>query len=134
MLDVGCWMLDKKISMHNFRELKIWQEAMEITKLTFKLSKKFPSSEMYGLTSQINRSAVSIPSNIAEGAGRNSNKEFSQFLNIAMGSCFELETQIILSFEFNYIKKDDLESFVVKLNKLEKMINSLISTLRKQIA
>ncbi len=127
-------MLDKKISMHNFRELKIWQEAMEITKLTFKLSKKFPSSEMYGLTSQINRSAVSIPSNIAEGAGRNSNKEFSQFLNIAMGSCFELETQIILSFEFNYIKKDDLESFVVKLNKLEKMINSLISTLRKQIA
>ena len=110
-------MLDKKISMHNFRELKIWQEAMEITKLTFKLSKKFPSSEMYGLTSQINRSAVSIPSNIAEGAGRNSNKEFSQFLNIAMGSCFELETQIILSFEFNYIKKDDLESFVVKLNK-----------------
>ena len=127
-------MLDKKISMHNFRELKIWQEAMEITKLTFKLSKKFPSSEMYGLTSQINRSAVSIPSNIAEGAGRNSNKEFSQFLNIAMGSCFELETQIILSFEFNYIKKDYLESFVVKLNKLEKMINSLISTLRKQIA
>lgn len=134
MFDLGCWMLDKKISMHNFRELKIWQEAMEITKLTFKLSKKFPSSEMYGLTSQINRSAVSIPSNIAEGAGRNSNKEFSQFLNIAMGSCFELETQIILSFEFNYIKKDDLESFVVKLNKLEKMINSLISTLRKQIA
>ncbi len=67
--------------MHNFRELKIWQDAMKITKLTYKLTKLFPSSEMYGLTSQMNRAAVSIPSNIAEGAGRNSNKEFIQFLN-----------------------------------------------------
>lgn len=74
--------------MHNFRELKIWQDAMKITKLTYKLTKLFPSSEMYGLTSQMNRAAVSIPSNIAEGAGRNSNKEFTQFLNISIGSLF----------------------------------------------
>lgn len=87
--------------MHNFRELKIWQEALEIAKLTYKLTKSFPSSEMYGFTSQMNRAAVSIPSNIAEGAGRNGNKEFTQFLNIAIGSCFELETQIILAFEFD---------------------------------
>lgn len=86
---------------------------------------------MYGLTSQMNRAAVSIPSNIAEGAGRNSNKEFTQFLNISMGSCFELETQIILAFEFNYIKKQDLENFILDINKLERMINSLISTIRK---
>lgn len=119
--------------MHNFRELKIWQEAMQITKLTYKLTKLFPSSEIYGLTSQMNRAAVSIPSNIAEGAGRNSNKEFTQFLNISMGSCFELETQIILAFEFAYIKKEELEKFVLDINRLEKMLNSLISTLRKSI-
>ena len=119
--------------MHNFRELKIWQEALEISKLTYKLTKSFPSSEIYGLTSQMNRAAVSIPSNIAEGAGRNGNKEFTQFLNIAIGSCFELETQIILAFEFAYIKKEELEKFLLDINKLEKMINSLISTLRKQL-
>lgn len=119
--------------MHNFRELKIWQDAMKITKLTYKLTKLFPSSEMYGLTSQMNRAAVSIPSNIAEGAGRNSNKEFTQFLNISIGSCFELETQVILAFEFAYIEKEDLEKFLLDINRLEKMINSLISTLRKNI-
>jgi four helix bundle protein len=119
--------------MHNFRELKIWQDAMKITKLTYKLTKLFQSSEIYGLTSQMNRAAVSIPSNIAEGAGRNSNKEFTQFLNISIGSCFELETQAILAFEFAYIKKEDLEKFVLDINRLEKMINSLISTLRKNL-
>ncbi len=119
--------------MHNFRELKIWQEAMNISKLTYKLTKLFPVSEIYGLTSQMNRAAISIPSNIAEGAGRNSNKEFTQFLNISMGSCFELETQITLAFEFAYIKKEDLEKFVLDINRLEKMLNSLISTLRKNI-
>lgn len=117
--------------MHNFRELKVWQEAMKITKLTYQLTKTFPSSEMYGLMSQMNRAAVSIPSNIAEGAGRNSNKEFSQFLNITMGSCFELETQLIIAFELSYITKEDLEKFIIDLNKLEKMTNSLISALRK---
>src|SRR6218665_873117 len=119
--------------MHNFRELKIWQEAIEVTKFIYKLSKSFPSSEMYGLTSQITRAAVSIPSNIAEGAGRNGNKEFTQFLNIAMGSCFEVETQLTLAYEFTYIKKDDYDSLILHLNKLERMINALISTLNKQM-
>lgn len=119
--------------MHNFRELKIWQEAMEIAKLTYKVTKHFPSSEMYGLTSQMNRAAVSIPSNIAEGAGRNSNKEFTHFLNIAIGSCFELETQITLASEFNYLQKDDTDALLFRLNKLEKMINALITSVRKQI-
>ena len=118
--------------MHNFRELKIWKEAMEITKSTYKLTKTFPNTEIYGLTSQMKRAAVSIPSNIAEGAGRNSNKEFTQFLNIAIGSSFELETQMILAFELSYIQKDDLEIFVLNINKLQKMINALMSTLRTQ--
>lgn len=117
--------------MHNFRELKIWQEAMEITKFVYKKTKVFPISEQYSLTSQMNRAAVSIPSNIAEGAGRNGNKEFTQYLNIAMGSCFELETQMILAYEFGYIDKENLELFISNLNKLEKMINALITSLRK---
>ncbi|MFC6996213.1 four helix bundle protein [Rufibacter roseus] len=81
--------------MHNFKELKIWQEAMTLAKKVFELSASFPANEKYGLTSQINRSAVSVPSNIAEGAGRGSDKEFIQFLNIARGSAFELETQLL---------------------------------------
>jgi four helix bundle protein len=119
--------------MHNFRELKVWQEAMEIAKHTYKATMTFPKSEIYALTSQMNRAAISIPSNIAEGAGRNSNKGFTQFLNIAIGSCFELETQMILAFEFSYIPKDDFDMFILNINKLERMINSLMSTLRKQI-
>jgi four helix bundle protein len=91
----------------------------------------FTSSELYSLTSQINRAAVSIPSNIAEGAGRNGNKEFCQFLNIAIGSCFEFETQMILAHDFGYIKKEDLALFINNINKLEKMINSLIKSVRK---
>ena len=83
--------------MHNFRELTIWKEAMEITKATYSITKKFPASELYGLTSQINRASVSIPSNIAEGSGRNGNNEFVHFLHISIGSCFELETQMILA-------------------------------------
>jgi four helix bundle protein len=120
--------------MHNFRELKVWQEAMEITKRTYKLTRTFPSSEIYGLTSQINRAAVSIPSNIAEGSGRNGNKEFVQFLSISMGSCFEVETQLTLALEFSYLQKDDYDRLILDLNKLEKMINSLISTLKTQFA
>jgi four helix bundle protein len=106
--------------MHNFRELKIWQEAMEISKQTYKLTKQFPSNEIYCLTSQMNRSAVSIPSNIAEGAGRNSNKEFTQFLNIAIGSSFELETQILLAFEFTYIKKGRIRKIYPRFKQIRK--------------
>jgi len=118
--------------MHNFRGLNVWKDAMEVAKQTYKLTKTFPSSEQYRLVSQINKAAVSIPSNIAEGAGRGGNKEFVQFLCIALGSCFELETQLILANEFGYLKKNDLQVLQTRLIKLEKMINSLITTLRKQ--
>ena len=118
--------------MHNFRELKIWKEAMEITKTTYQFTKQFPNHELYGLGSQINRAAVSIPSNIAEGAGRKGNNEFTQFLNIAMGSCFELETQLILAIDLGYIHKDKSETLIIHLQQLERMINGLISNLRNK--
>ena len=90
--------------MHNFKELKVWQEAMSLAKDVFVITRNFPSEEKFGLTSQINRCSVSLPSNIAEGAGRQSDKEFNQFLNIALGSSYELETQLLLSNDFNYIR------------------------------
>ena len=83
----------------NFQDLRIWQKGIEVVKEIYILTKKFPKEELYGLTSQMRRSAVSIPSNIAEGFRRYHNKEYKQFLYIAMGSCAELETQIIISYE-----------------------------------
>jgi len=82
--------------MHNFKELKVWKAGIEIYKTIFELTWSFPGEEKFGLISQITRSAVWIPSNIAEGCGRKSNKELYQFLNIALDSSFELETQIII--------------------------------------
>jgi len=83
--------------MHNLKELKIWHKAMDLFVEVYEASSKFPKEEIYGLTSQIKRSAISIPSNISEGAGRNSNKEFIHFLRIANGSSYELQTQLIIS-------------------------------------
>ena len=91
--------------MHNYKELNVWKGSKEFSVLIYKLTNSFPNSEIYGITAQINRSSVSIPSNIAEGAGRNSNKDFSRFIHIAIGSSFELETQLIIAHEIGFIKK-----------------------------
>jgi four helix bundle protein len=111
--------------MHNFRELKVWKMGIEIAKLVFQLTRSFPAEERYSLTSQLTRCAVSVPSNIAEGCGRKSDKEFNQFLSISLGSAFELETQIILAYEFEYISKDIYEVTIIKINELQKMISGL---------
>jgi four helix bundle protein len=115
--------------MHNFRELKVWQAAIVVCKATYTLTRSFPPSEQYGLTSQITRAAVSIPSNIAEGCGRKSKKEFQQFLSIALGSCFELETQLIISKEFTYITEDQLKQLTNQVTDVQKMLNGLRSSL-----
>jgi four helix bundle protein len=115
--------------MHNFKELKIWQHSMELAKMVYKSTAQFPANEKYGLTSQINRSVVSIPSNIAEGAGRNSAKEFSQFLSIALGSAFELETQLYLAETFGFIDSSELTKLISHLDQIQKMINSFKKTL-----
>lgn len=111
--------------MHNFKELKVWQEAMVLAKEINTITKSFPAEERYGLTSQINRSSISIPSNIAEGAGRSTEKDFNQFLNIALGSAFELETQLLLSNEFNYITKEQTQLLTERVCKVQKMISGL---------
>ncbi len=93
---------------------------MKIAEETYQLSAQFPKEEKFGLKSQIQRAAVSIPSNIAEGSSRNSNKEFAHFLSISLGSSYELETQMILSTEFGFIQEKDFETFESNLIKLQK--------------
>ena len=95
--------------MHDLNKLRIWVKSIELTKKVYELTKTLPDDEKYGLISQIRRCSVSISSNIAEGAGRESVKEFKYFLSIANGSSFELYTQLIIALELDYIKKKDFE-------------------------
>ena len=106
-------------------------EAMNLVTEVYKTTRNFPVEEKYGLVSQINRCAVSIPSNIAEGSGRNSNKEFINFLGIANASSFELETQFIIAKNLGYITSERLESLTTTIVIIQKMIFKLISKLKK---
>lgn len=111
--------------MHNVKELKLWQKAIELTVDVYEATSDFPTEERYGLTSQMRRSAVSIPSNIAEGAGRNSNKEFNQFLGISNGSSYELMTQVVVANRLKMLDDKVSEPLLQKLDELQKMTYNL---------
>lgn len=117
------------MKIHNFKELQVWQKAMDLAVFTYRLTGFFPKEERYGLISQIQRCVVSVPSNIAEGSGRVSKKEFQHFISIAMGSSFELETQVILAFRFNYIKEEQLTDFEKLVTPVQKMCFGLYNSL-----
>ena len=119
--------------MHQYKELKLWQKSIDLVTRIYALTRNFPQIEKFGLVSQINRSAVSIPSNIAEGAGRNSDKEFVQFLAIAHASSFELETQLIISKNLEYISPEELISLTNHLIELQKMNFAFQSKFRTKI-
>ena len=112
--------------MHNFEELKIWQKAMDLTTRVYEMTALLPDNEKYGLTTQIRKSAISIPSNIAEGSGRNTNGEFKNFLGIANGSAKELHTQIVLANRLNLISKETTSPILADLIEIEKMSYALI--------
>jgi four helix bundle protein len=116
--------------MHNFKNLKIWQKSRLLVKEVFITMKNFPVEEKYVLVSQILRSAYSIPSNIAEGSGRPSDKEFIRFLDIALSSAFELETQLILATDINYLSVDELKEIQTLLHQVQKMIYSFRMNLK----
>ena len=97
--------MEQKI--RSFRDLRVWRKGMELVKEVYQATKNFPKAEQFGLSSQMRRSAISVPSNIAEGFRRRYNKEQKQFLNISLGSCAELETQVIISRELNYINEEE---------------------------
>ncbi|OQY39214.1 four helix bundle protein [Candidatus Atribacteria bacterium 4572_76] len=115
--------------MKRFKDLRIWQKGIEIVSDIYILTKKFPKEELYGLTSQIRRSAISIPSNIAEGFRRYHNKEYKQFLYIALGSCAELETQIAIAKNLEYITEDREIELTEKLDHICRMTTNLIKRL-----
>ncbi len=113
----------------SYRDLDIWKKAIEIVKEIYALTDEFPKSEIYGITSQMRRSSVSIPSNIAEGFRRQHNKEYIQFLYIALGSCAELETQITIAKELNYLTADKEAVLLEKLDHLCRMTTNLLKKL-----
>ncbi|KQM50028.1 four helix bundle protein [Chryseobacterium sp. Leaf201] len=104
---------------HNFKRLKIWQMALDLSKITLDLTDTFPAYEKYGLKSQMDRCAISIPSNIAEGSSR-TNKSFSHFLDISLGSSFELQTQILLANHRKYLSDERSEIFEIKIEEFQK--------------
>ena len=111
--------------MAGYRELKVWQSAMLLAEEVYRLCGILPKQEIYGLTSQLKRSSVSIPSNIAEGQGRNSPKEFHHFLGIALGSLAELETQLLLAQRFNYITEQQSGRAFELADEIGKMLKGL---------
>lgn len=117
----------KTVSTH--KDLDVWKKAMDLAAQVYSLTARFPKEELYGLTSQIRRSAVSIPSNIAEGAARHSQKEFIQFLHIASGSVAELETQLLLAIQLGLLSGDHIISHVEEVRKL---LLGLLRSLKKK--
>lgn len=115
--------------MAGYRDLKVWQLAMSLTEVVYKHCADFPRHEIYGLASQLQRAAISIPSNIAEGQARSSRKEFGHFLSIALGSLAELETQIILAHRLDYLANKDTELILQQAEEIAKMLKGLQQSL-----
>ena len=118
--------------MRNFRELEIWKDSIKLVKKVYILTSVLPKTEKYGLVSQMNRCSVSIPSNIAEGCSRDSQKDFVRFLYIALGSAFELETQLEICIELGFLKSETNPDVFEEIVKLQKRIKSLINYAKSQ--
>jgi four helix bundle protein len=118
--------------MRNFKELEIWKLGIEIAKAVYRLSTRLPKEERYGLISQITRAGVSIPSNIAEGSAKSSEREFKNYLETALGSAFELETQLLIISESN-LSKSSCDDLINEIQKQQKMIGSFISSVKNRL-
>ncbi|MTI41053.1 four helix bundle protein [Fulvivirga lutimaris] len=119
--------------MHNYKELKVWNKAVDLATDVYSLTKLFPSDERFGLISQMQRSAVSISSNIAEGAGRGTASQFAHFLAVAYGSCFELATQLTIAKNLNFTDKDNFQMIDDKISEVQKMIYRLKETVDSKV-
>jgi len=118
--------------MRNFRDLQIWQESLQLAVTAYELAKELPKEEVYGLRSQITRAAVSIASNIAEGCSRKSERDFSRFLDISLGSAFELETDLIICQETGLLRVDIVTNYLERLHTTQRRINALNTKLTKR--
>ena len=117
-------------TVRNYRELIVWQKAMDLVELVYQATKQFPKEELYGLTSQVRRSAVSIPSNIAEGQARKSTAEFLNFLSIANGSRAEMETQILLAQRLKYVTNETAQLILNLSEEVNRLLNGLMNSLK----
>ena len=117
--------------VQSYRQLIVWQKAMDFVAEVYRVTRTFPKEEMYGVTSQLRRAAVSIPSNIAEGQGRQTTGEFRQFLGHARGSLLETETQILLSERLEYLDQKTTETLIGQAAELGRILNGLMNSLEK---
>ena len=115
--------------MHQFKELLIWKKSREFCQKIYYVTSTFPSEEKFGLTNQLRRATVSIPSNIAEGSSRNSNKDFARFLEIAIGSAYEVETQLLISHDLGFINQENIIDLTNTLEEIIKMTSRFRATL-----
>ena len=115
------------------KDLIVWQKAILLTQVIYSLTKQFPRDEVFGLTNQIRRAVISVPSNIAEGFNRGSDKEFIYFLKVAKGSAAEVETQLIISKKLNYINDDDVKPALDLYNEIVRMLGTLIIKIEKEL-
>ncbi len=111
---------------HNFRNLKVWQLGIELVTQTYLLTRNFPDYEKFGLTSQLRRSAYSIPINIAEGSGRGTEKDFVRFLGFSLGSAYEFETHVIVCHNLKFLTKEDANELIDSVQSLQRMLNTFI--------
>lgn len=120
----------KAMTVRNYSDLIAWQKAMDLVELVYAFTKGFPKEEQYGLTNQVRRAVVSIPSNIAEGQGRRSTNEFLRFLSIAYGSLREVETQALIAARLGYLQEADTQNLIELASEVGRLINGLINSLR----
>lgn len=121
--------ISRLVLMKDFKRLLIWQKAMEIVALSYTMADKFPLEEKYGLKSQVTRCVVSIAANIAEGSSRESQKEYKHFNEIALGSCFELETHFLIAIRIGLVEEEYLRGLLDMIEEEEKMLTAFIKTL-----
>ena len=117
--------------MKTHKDLEVWKKSIEMVTKIYTLTRNFPKEELYGLSSQVRRAAVSVASNIAEGAGRKSDKELLQFLYYSMGSLSEIETQLIISYNLGYLNNEQKQDIDALLSSIFKMLSGLITSLKK---
>ena len=118
--------------MNNFKKLIVWQKAREFVKDVYLITRKFPREELFGLTSQMRRATISIALNIVEGSGRGTDKDFAHFLDVAFGSALEVEAQVILSLDLEFITDEEYNVLNLKVQEIQKMIKKLIDSLRQK--
>ncbi|MCP4709763.1 MAG: four helix bundle protein [Planctomycetes bacterium] len=118
--------------MDSYRDLIVWQKSMSMVTDIYTVTRGFPKEEVYGLVSQIRRSAISIPSNIAEGYGRHGAKEYGRYLQISRGSLYELQTQLEVCININYLNDNELKKILPVCDEIGKMLNSMIKKLRER--